>query len=175
MGIIMNKNRATALAALLLTTLAAGPALHAQQPAKNDPLATMQTYWDAINSGNLAAVAETISEDMGPYTYVKCTPEMTSKQCFTTYVDTTMIKRHGSLVVPNPPKVDGDVVVAIVEIRHDGTRAATIPRMIGTSVSTVKNNKITALKFTQLPEDPHNKRLAAFNAANAEPAATPTR
>jgi ketosteroid isomerase-like protein len=156
---------------LLLATLAASSTIHAQQPVKHDPVAIMQAYWDALNSANLPAVMELISDDLAPYTYATCTPQMSAKQCFGTFVETTIIKRHGSLVVPTPPKVEGDVVIAIVEVRHDVTRAAGIPRMLGTSTTTVKNNKITSFKFVQLPDDPHNKRLAAFVAANA--AATP--
>ena len=79
---------------LLLATLAASSTIHAQQPAKNDPVAIMQAYWDALNSANLPAVMALISDDLAPYTYATCTPQMSAKQCFGSFVETTIIKRN---------------------------------------------------------------------------------
>ena len=139
---------------------------------KNDPAATLQLYLDAVNAADYPKLVDLLSDDMAPFTYSTCTPQMNAKQCLATFVNDTILKRHGSLIVPSY-KVNGDVIIAVIEVRHDVTRAAKIPRMIGVDTITVKNNKIVSFKFEQYPDDPWNKKLAAYNAANAAPSATP--
>jgi hypothetical protein len=97
---------------------------------------------------------------------------MAPKRCLATFVNNTIIRRHGSLVSPTA-EVSGDKIVAVIEVRHDGTRAAKIPRMIGVDTITVKNGKIVSFSFKQDPNDQFNKRLAAFYVTNPQAAAPP--
>lgn len=149
-------------------------AVHAQttQPIRNDPAATLQRYLDAVNSADYEALLDVLSDDMAPFTYRTCTPQMKPKECLATFVNDTMLKRHGSLVAVKV-EVKGDVVIALLEVRHDATRAAKVPRLLGTDTITVKNNKIVSFKFEQEPNDAWNKKLAEYNAAH--PPATPAR
>lgn len=160
------KNLLKVAVACVIATI---PAIAGAQP-KNNPAATLQRYLDAVNSASYEGILDVVSDDLAPFTYAACTPQMTAKVCFATFVNETIIKRHGSLVSPSA-KVSGDVIAAVIEVRHDGTRAAGISRMLGVDTITVKNNKIVSFKFEQLPDDPQNKKLAAYNAAHAPPPA----
>lgn len=143
--------------------LAAVAAVAQAQQAKNDPAATLQRYLDAVNSADRAALMDLVSDDLAPFKFGACTPDMSAKACFGTFVTATILKRHGSLVSPSA-KVHGDVIDAVIEVRHDGTRAAGVPRMIGVDKITVKNNKIVSFDFIQDPNDAYNKKLAAYYA-----------
>jgi ketosteroid isomerase-like protein len=160
-GTIMNSfSKITTTCFITMASVAAG----AQQ--KNDPAATLQRYLDAVNSANYNGLLEVVSDDLAPFKYAACTPQMSSKVCLATFVNETIFKRHGSLTSPSA-KVSGDVIAAVIEVRHDGTRAAGIPRMLGVDTITVKNNKIVSFKFEQDPSDAANKKLAAYNAASS--------
>jgi ketosteroid isomerase-like protein len=137
---------------------------------KNDPAGTLQRYLDAVNSADYDGLMAVVSDDLAPFTYAACTPQMSSKTCFGTFVTTTIFKRNGSLVSPSA-KYNGDVISAVIEVRHDGTRAAHVPRMIGVDTITVKNNKIVSFNWKQDPNDAANKKWAAYSAALAAKAA----
>ncbi len=161
----MARRNSGMLFGLAAMALAGGAQAQAPSPG-NDPAAAFQRYLDAVNAADVDKLRGVISDAMGPYSYSTCTPQMTSKACFIQFVEQTIIARHGSLVSPRY-RVEGDAVDAVIEVRHDATRAAKAARLLGTDFITVRNNQIVSFKFVTDPNDAVNQQITAFNKAQA--------
>lgn len=165
----MKLERIALIVAASAVGLFIGSAAEAQ--GKSDPRTVLQAYLDAVNSANYEALLDVISDDALPFSFRGCTPDMTYKQCLAFFVNKAMIEGHGSLVSPSA-EVRGDTIVAVIEVRNDVTRAAKVPRMLGTDTIQVKNGKIISFHFEPIRDDPYNKKLGRLGMGNSSPPET---
>lgn len=140
--------------------LAAGAAtalaLTAPAWAANDPAAVWKAYEAIINRGDTEALRALIHEDAAPIKFPTCTATTSNRDCLVSYIDTTVIKRHGSIKALDV-KVEGEVVRASIELRSDMAKRANVDRALGVDEIRTRDGKIVSLRFTPDPNDEQTK------------------
>jgi hypothetical protein len=157
--------------ALIAALAFASTAAHAQAPA--DLAALFAKYTKIVNAGDVDGLRAMISDDVERSSYRGCTPAMSNKDCLTFYIQTTVIKNHGTIEETGSFGVDGDTIYGGLVLKSDVIRAAGSKRVLGIDEIKVKDGKIVGMKFLPNLQDPQTTKYFDHIRATGTPSSQP--
>ena len=88
--------------------------------AAGTPASVFDAYTQAVNSGQIAALRPLVAASIAQPPFARCPPAQSGYDCMISYVDETVIKRHGQLTT-NKVDVKGNTVLRVggAAQRHD--------------------------------------------------------
>jgi hypothetical protein len=128
------------LAALCAACAATGPA---PTPL---PAEVFDRYVSAVHAGDMQAVRALISPEVERSDFVGCRPEMDNPTCLAHYVETTVVKPRAR-VTERSRSVQGDTLVADLEVRSPLYSQAGVERIVGRDIVRVRDGRIVSFRF----------------------------
>lgn len=133
---------------------------------ENDPAAVFDSYLQAVHARDMESVMALISDDVARVNYPGCTPDMDNKACLATYVQQAVVDAAGEIVVQSVA-VQGDTLLAKLELRSDLTRRAGVERALGTDRLRVLDNHI--VEFAFIPDFADEQTATFFASLGVSP------
>lgn len=131
---------AACLAAALSACSTAGPA------APPSPDQVFDRYLQAVHATDMPAVRALISPAVERSDFIGCRPEMDNPVCLAHYIETTVVKPQARLI-ERSRRVEGDTVVAELEVRSPFYKPAGVERILGRDIVRVRDGRIVAFRF----------------------------
>lgn len=110
------------------------------------PSAVFDRYVEAVHAADLAAVRALIAPDVERSDFAGCRPEMDNPSCLAHYIETTVVKPRARLTEVRR-RVEGDTVIADLEVRSPLYEKAGAPRILGRDIVRVRDGRIVAFRF----------------------------
>jgi ketosteroid isomerase-like protein len=129
---------------LVLSALVAACATTSPPPPS--PSAVFDRYVAAVHSTDMVTIRALISPDVERSDFVGCRPEMDNASCLAHYVETTVVKPHARVTERNR-SVQGDTVVADLEVRSPLYTQAGVERILGRDIVRVRDGRIVSFRF----------------------------
>jgi len=114
--------------------------------ASDLPDAVFDRYVDAVHAADMAAVRAMISPDVERSDFAGCKPEMDNPTCLAHYVETTVVKPRARMTELSR-SVEGDTIVADLEVRSPLYTQAGVERILGRDIVRVRDGRIVAFRF----------------------------
>lgn len=130
----------SAIATLCVACSTAGPA------APPSPSEVFDHYVAAVHAADMDALRALIAPDVERSDFAGCRPAMDNATCLAHYIESTVVKPRARLTELRR-RVDGDTVVAELEVRSPLYEKAGVPRILGRDIVRVRDGRIVAFRF----------------------------
>lgn len=114
--------------------------------ATETPDAVFDRYVSAVHAADLAAVRTLIAPDVERSDFVGCRPEMDNPACLVHYIEATVVRPGAKLTVVGR-RLEGDTVIADLEVRGPLYTKAGAERIVGQDIVRVRNGLIHSFRF----------------------------
>ena len=114
--------------------------------AADAPDTVFDHYVAAVHAGDMVAVRALIAADVERSDFVGCRPEMDNPTCLAHYIEATVVKPKAKLTIVNR-RLDGDTVIADLEVRSPLYTQAGVERIVGQDVVRVRDGLIQSFRF----------------------------
>lgn len=103
-------------------------------------------YVAAVHAADMPAVRALISPEVERSDFVGCRPEMDNPTCLAHYIETTVVKPRARMT-ERSRQVQGDTLVAELEVRSPLYTQAGAERILGRDIVRVREGRIVAFRF----------------------------
>lgn len=134
------------LAVMLAALVAAmGAACSASGPPAA-PSTVFDRYVAAVHAADMVAVRALIASDVERSAFAGCRPEMDNPTCLAHYIEATVVRPRARLTEVRRI-VEGDTVLADLEVRSALYEKAGVPRILGRDIVRVRDGRIASFRF----------------------------
>lgn len=114
--------------------------------AAESPDTVFDGYVNAVHAADMGAVRALIAPGVERSDFAGCRPEMDNPTCLAHYIETPVVRPGAKLTVVGR-RLEGDTVIADLEVRSPLYTRAGAVRIVGRDIVRVRNGQIHGFRF----------------------------